>query len=120
MNFGWVTINVKDISTSLKFYEEIAGFKIKRKIEPKNGIEIAFLGFDKPGTELELICNNKIPIRHSDNVSLGFEINNLSEKIRFLESKGFQIDGPYQPGPNIKFIYIKDPDGVKIQFFENS
>lgn len=38
----------------------------------------------------------------------------------FLKDKGIEIQaGPFQPNPYIKFIYILDPNGLKIQFVEN-
>ena len=30
------------------------------------------------------------------------------------------LKGPIQPNPNIKFIYIKDPNGMNIQLVEGS
>lgn len=37
-----------------------------------------------------------------------------------IKSKGIEIDkGPFMPNPNIKFFYIKDPDGFNIQLVES-
>ena len=30
-----------------------------------------------------------------------------------------KIAGPFQPSPMIKFIYVDDPNGVKVQLVEN-
>ncbi|MCW8966025.1 MAG: VOC family protein, partial [Candidatus Pacearchaeota archaeon] len=59
MRFGWITLNVRDMQLSLSFYKEVAGLKLKRKMNPMPGTEIAFLGFGDNETEIELIRNEK-------------------------------------------------------------
>jgi lactoylglutathione lyase len=40
--------------------------------------------------------------------------------IRLVNEKGLEVvSGPFQPNPFIKFFFIKDPNGVNIQFVEN-
>jgi len=29
------------------------------------------------------------------------------------------LSGPYQPNPHIKFFYLLDPNGLKVQLVEN-
>ncbi len=48
-----------------------------------------------------------------------FEVASLDEQIKLLEKKGLELKGPIQPNPNVRFIYVKDPNGVSIQFVEN-
>ena len=119
MKFCWVTINVKDLEESLSFYTDIVGLTVNRRMTPMPGTEIAFLGSGE--TEVELIRNeqNANP-SHGRDVSLGFEVASLDERIRMLKEKGVsEIQGPFQPGPRAKFIYITDPNGVSIQFVQN-
>ena len=120
MRFGWVTINVRDMKSSLSFYENIAGLKLKRKMNPIPGTEIAFLGFGEVETEVELIRNekNNAPVYGKD-LCIGFEVESLEQHIEVLRAKGIEIQGPFQPSPVIKFVYVNDPNGVKVQFFEN-
>jgi lactoylglutathione lyase len=119
MKFSWVTINVSDMTKSLDFYRNITGLKIARRMNPMPGTEIVFL--DGEGTEIELIHNgkNKEPLYGKD-ISLGFEVKSIDETVINIGKTGIsEIQGPFQPNPSIKFIYIKDPDGLRIQFFEN-
>ena len=53
MKFCWVTINVKDMEASLRFYQEIVGLTIDRRFQAGPGVEITFLGNDE--TKVELI-----------------------------------------------------------------
>ncbi len=119
MKFAWVTLNVSDMKKSLDFYEGVVGLKTNRRMGPEKGREIVFLGFDDSSTQVELICSQNVKPEHGQDLSLGFEVKSLAEKTEFLEKAGYKVDGPYQPAPHIKFSYVKDPDGVKIQFFEN-
>jgi hypothetical protein len=36
-----------------------------------------------------------------------------------LDAAGITYEGPRSPNPNISFIIINDPDGMRIQFAEN-
>jgi lactoylglutathione lyase len=119
MKFCWCTITVNNMEESLKFYEEIVGLSLNRRFAAGPGMEIAFLGVG--GTEVELIFNpNHKASGNIDGISLGFEVNSVDEKIKFIKEKGLAVDsGPYQPNPHIKFFFVKDPNGVSIQFVEN-
>jgi lactoylglutathione lyase len=104
---------------SLKFYQEIAGLSLNRRFTAGPGMEISFLGAG--GTEVELIFNpnHKAP-GNIDGISLGFEVKSVDEKIEFIKEKGLAVEsGPFQPNPHIKFFFVKDPNGVSIQFVEN-
>jgi len=120
MRFGWITVNVKDMQSSLSFYEGVVGLKVKRKMSPMPGTEIAFLGFGDNETEVELIKNDKNDTpEYGKDISIGFEVESLDQLTELLNTKGIAMKGPFQPGPAIKFIYVDDPNGVKVQFFES-
>ena len=72
-------------------------------------------------TKVELICGpNYKPPADPEGLSLGFETKSVDEMITFIAGKGLAVaKGPFQPNPHIKFFYVKDPDGVNIQFVEN-
>lgn len=119
MKFCWCTIMVKNMEESLKFYREIVGLPIDRRFAAGPGVEICFLGEGE--TKVELICNTKAEVSNeSDSVVLGFEVESVDTMMEFIKAKGLKVDGgPFQPNPNTKFIYVRDPDNVKIQFVEN-
>lgn len=118
MNFLWSTLNVTDIQKSIDFYSDILGLEIVRRFETGHGT-IAFLGKDE--TKIELISdgsNREISV--GPDISWGFSVESLDDTIKMLDEKGIKIvAGPIQPSPSIRFIFINDPDGMKIQLVEN-
>lgn len=119
MRFGWVTINARNLQSSTAFYTELVGMSIKRRFQPFPGTEIVFLGYQDDSTELELIHNGDGDTpQFGKDISLGFGVASLEQQIAKLEAGQMEFSGPFQPAPSIRFIYTLDPDGVKIQFFE--
>ncbi len=82
-------------------------------------MEIAFLGAG--GTEVELFYDSsQEPMGNPESISLGFKVNSVNEQIKLIEEKGLSVEsGPFQPNPNVKFFFVRDPNGVKIQFVED-
>jgi lactoylglutathione lyase len=119
MKFCWCTLRVKNMEESLKFYQEIVGLSLDRKFKAGPGAEIAFLGDGE--TKVELLCNEASKeISIGQDISLGFEVNSVDEMMAFVKEKGIAIhSGPFQPNPHVKFFYVMDPNGLKIQFAEN-
>ena len=119
MEFCWVTINVKDMEKSLDFYQEIIGLNVNRRMKPNPDMEIIFLGSGE--TQIELIYNKKVDdITIEKDICLGFVVDSIERMSEVLKKKNIPIhSGPFQPNPSIKFLYILDPNGVKIQFVEN-
>ena len=119
MKFCWVTITVKDMEESVKFYQEIVGLSENRRFNAGPEVEIVFLGNGE--TEIELIHNGSSKnVDMGSAISLGFEVNSIEEKFEFIEEKGLSVIGRiFQPNQNVKFFYVMDPNGLKIQFVEN-
>jgi lactoylglutathione lyase len=115
MRFLWCTIYVRDIDASIRFYNEIVGLPIARRFsEP--GAELAFLGDDE--TKLEIICG-KLEPHTGGGISIGFFVDNLEEKMAFIEERGISIhSGPFTPSKRTRFFFVSDPDGVLVQFVE--
>lgn len=119
MNFCWATIRVKNLEESLKFYQEIVGLNVTRRFKSSEGVEIAFLGDGETKVELLYDANNP-EVSLGPDISLGFEVKSVDEMMEFIKEKGLSIhSGPIQPSPHIKFFYLLDPNGLKIQFVEN-
>jgi lactoylglutathione lyase len=119
MKFCWSTLIVKDLEESLKFYKEVVGLKENRRFAAGPGMEIVFLGEGE--TQLELMTNpQKKEVNMGTDISLGFEVESVERKMEELKEKGIEIlSGPFQPNPHVKFFYILDPNGLKIQLVEN-
>lgn len=52
-------------------------------------------------------------------VLIGFKVDSLDEKMKSIKDRGIEIEGPYSPTPSTKIFYIKDPNGLAIQFRED-
>lgn len=121
MGFLWTTIKVKDLEDSIAFYTKIVGLEVQRRFEAGPGREIAFLSEADGQTAVELIDDqDQSQIDLGRDISLGFEVDTVAQKMKFLEEQGIKVEsGPVSPNPNIEFFYVLDPNGLKIQFFEN-
>ena len=110
---------VNNMEESLKFYQEIVGLEVNRRFKAGPGVEIAFLGDGE--TKVELICNETSKeVNMGQDISWGFEVDSVDEMMVFVKEKGIDIhSGPFQPNPHIKFFFVMDPNGLKIQFVEN-
>ncbi len=115
MQFLWCSLYVTDINASIRFYEEIVGLPVVRRFgEP--GAELAFLGEGE--TKLELIQGKNEPGK-GGSFSIGFQVENLSEMMAFVQAHGLSIhSGPFAPSPRTRFFFVADPDGVLVQFVE--
>jgi lactoylglutathione lyase len=118
MKFCWTTLMVKNMEESLSFYQEIVGLTLDRRFPAGPGVEIAFLGDGE--TKIELICNDQVKeVNLGQDISLGFKVNSVDEMMEFIKEKEIGIhSGPFQPNPQVKFFYVLDPNGLKIQFVE--
>jgi len=118
MKFSWVTVTVKDMDESIRFYTDIVGLTVNSRRPAGPDLELAFLGDGE--TKLELIYNKTIPAASIDaNISLGFEVASLEQTMAALEEKGILHSDPFQPAPHIKYLFITDPNGLKIQLLEH-
>jgi len=120
MKFNWVTIMVNDMKESISFYNEILGLPVKRRFKSGKDSEICFLGDGE--TQVELIHSQGMnESKHTLDISLGFVVDSLEEAIGMLVEQGIEIfQGPFSPNDHIKYLFILDPNGVKIQLAEMS
>ncbi len=118
MKFRWVTITVKDLEESIKFYRDIVGLNLNRRFPGSNGMEIAFLGDD--GTEVELLYDPQAaPGEFGSSISLGFQVDSVEGMMNYVVEKGLAVQsGPFQPNPQTTFFFVVDPNGLRIQFVE--
>lgn len=118
MNYGFVTVKVKSLEESLKFYTEFLGLRVIAQFPAGPGVSIAFLS-DEKGNKIELIENAHEEIKGGSLISIGFIIDNVDKMVELVEEKGIKIlRGPVQTPTGAKFIYIEDPNGAEIEFIE--
>lgn len=119
MKFLWCTIAVNDIEKSLNFYQDIVGLSIEDRFTIGQNSEIIFLGDGE--TKIELISDgNSKSIVEKEGISIGFKVNSVDDMMNLVKEKGIDVhSGPIEPNPHVKFFFVLDPNGVKVQFVEN-
>ncbi|MCZ6724924.1 MAG: VOC family protein [Thaumarchaeota archaeon] len=112
-------INVTDLERSLKFYDEILGFKLERRQEvPENNAEMAFIN-DGIGGSIELTHwrdkTDYVEGDQLDHIAVG--VPNVDDAVKEFRTKGVKIaKEPFSlAGGSLKLAFIKDPDGVWIE-----
>jgi len=118
MSFSWTTIRVNDMEKSLAFYQEIVGLPLQRRSSLEGGMELAFLGAGE--TKVELIWRkDENQANYGKDISMGFFVDNLDVKMKFVTDHKIPIlGGPFKPNEHIRFFYVLDPNGLRIQFVE--
>lgn len=113
MNLEMITIEVADLEKSEIFYKEILELKEMQKIDTPDGIHIVFLKDEESGV-IELIEYPKnfteLERVNGSNISIVFNVNDFNEAVRKLEEQNIKIIN----GPMENYIFINDPNGVKI------
>lgn len=120
MKILWTTTYVNDLEESIKFYEEIVGLKVINEIHGEP--EIAFMGYGKEKeTLLELVKSKDVSeVEFNNFISIGFRVSSVNEKIKELKEKNIKITGGPVTFPDSSFFFIKDPNGLTVQFVENN
>jgi lactoylglutathione lyase len=109
---------VTDLERSIAFYRDIVGLPVNRRFSAGPGSEIVFLGDGE--TEVELIKRIGPASSVGNAISLGFAVESLDDAMKFVKEHGIEIEsGPFQPNDHIKFFYVLDPDGVRVQFSQS-
>jgi lactoylglutathione lyase len=117
MKYSYSTLLVKDMDASLRFYQDVLGLEVVSRFNAMAGLEIAFLATGE--TQIELVCNAE---SHNasvgDAVSWGFEVESLDDALAMVKEKHIPVlSGPFIH-PNVKYFFIQDPDGLKIELKE--
>lgn len=120
MKFCWSTLSVKNLDESIAFYRDVVGLPLVRRFKAGPAMEIAFLG--DAGTQIELTCSPaKQDIHVGQDISWGFETPSLEEKFAEVKAKGYTVLGePMEPIPGVRFFFMLDPNGMKIQFAQSA
>lgn len=120
MIIRFITIRVDDLAKSIQFYQDVLGFKEIRRIDNVENLTMVFLK-DSEGGIIELIYNDSQTTETADNqkVSFGIAVERMNETISLLEKHKLSIEkGPIvTPGGEV-IAFMKDPDGVEIEFIE--
>ena len=109
-----VTIQTKFFQEEMDFFLKHVGLKIDRDMRPF-GRKMVFLNNGEGETCIEIIENDS-DFAGNENLSVGFLTEDLEKKREELIADGFKPTPMISPAPNVKFFFVTDPAGVKIQF----
>lgn len=118
MNCCWVTIHTADMNQSVEFYKEVLGLSIVQKFSPAPERQIVFLQ-DENGFRIELIAEEGAKKQNPEGISVGFTVPSLTDALAVIRSKSIELEGEPVQMPNLSFFFVKDPNGVTIQFVES-
>ncbi|NLW71194.1 MAG: VOC family protein [Eubacteriaceae bacterium] len=125
MEFKWVTLSVKDLGESLEFYNGLLGLEVASRFETQES-QIVMLG-EKDGPKIELIMKSSADPKGNSSVggnsteggiTVGLAPKNLDELIGRIKDRGLNVQGPISPNGSIRFYFVSDPDGYRIQLLE--
>ncbi|QUI21314.1 VOC family protein [Vallitalea pronyensis] len=121
MIIKFVTIYVKNMEMSLQFYKKL-GFTEVRRIDHMEGMLMVFLKDSEEGL-IELIENKHNPV--SDKpikdsvVSIGLSVKDIHQTIKTLKDNDIELHkGPIEVPSGEIIAFIKDPNGVEIEFIQ--
>lgn len=119
MKYVWTTIYVKNLDASIKFYEDVVGLELGGRFPAGPGMEIGFLKSKGTDTQIELIQEEAFEGRkESPSISMGFLTENLEGKREELKAGGYEPTPIIKPNPQTQFFFLKDPDGIDVQFVQ--
>ncbi len=117
MKLNHITLNIKSMEASLKFYNKLLRLPIQHRFTPYPGTEIVFLGDE--GMAVELICREEQHnVSFGEDISIGFAVESLEAIRALLSENGIACGETITAGLQTRFFFVKDPDGVNVQFIE--
>jgi lactoylglutathione lyase len=114
MYFKQLTLMVRNLEVSIRFYETITELTISRRFKAGSG-EIAFLTNGSGETEIELVCMPEMQKFEGKGFFICFVTEKLDEMHEFVQSRGLNPSDIREPDAENRYFYVYDPDGVSVQ-----
>lgn len=118
-----IGVMVKNMDESIRFYTEVLGLQLDRRVPLDETLELAFLTFPgQESVEIELIG------RYGDNLSehgivnhIAFTVDDIEAEMKRLTAAGVQwIDQTPRTILNgIKIAFFYGPNGERLELFEH-
>ena len=112
-----ITIQTEAFEKEISFYQTFAGLSIQRDLRSA-GRKIVFLANTAGETAIEIIEAKGSAAIENEYLSIGFQAEDLQEIHNKLSEAGFAPTPFISPMPQVRFFFVKDPAGVKVQFME--
>lgn len=114
MHIKHMTLRVKNLEQSIKFYETITELAVCRRFKAEPA-EIAFMTNGDGETEIELLYIPQGQTFDGKGMFICFETDKLDEMHQLAREKGLNPSPIQDPGDQTRYFYVYDPDGVSIQ-----
>ena len=116
MKYILTTLEVSDLERSLRFYHDTLQLPVITRFKGGPDTEIAMLG-DPAGAHLELICRSgQVHLPEDIPFSVGFEVHHAQVLAASIDPN---YQGPISPNPTLRFFFVRDPDGYRVQLMEH-
>ncbi len=131
MRSSFAAVIVSDFDASLEWYQQVLGFEVVNRRElPERGIFQANL--KREGADLEILALAMAvdPLALSAEVDektrfqglfkIGFSVADFSEWLEWFEARAVEYHGDVVADPDTgkRMVILKDPDGNRVQIFE--
>ena len=117
MQMHHLALRVADMEKSLHFYQTLTEMKVVERFDANPG-ECAYIQDSEGGTMIELICQPTGDKFEGKGMFLCFGTNKLDAAHARAVAEGINPSDIRQPGPNARYFYVYDPDGVSVQLRE--
>ena len=111
-----ITLRTSKLDETVKFYDWLLGLTVSRTLNTPDG-PIVFLGENE--TKFELIEDVKAGNIDAKELTIGFAVDNLDEKLAMLDSRKIPHSQVISPSPNTRFAFFTDLNGCGIQLVEH-
>ena len=109
------SLGVKDLKTSLAWYQDVLGFRLLYHLEDLGWCELAT---EIKGVNLGLSQVERPEVKGG--ATLTFGVKDIDAARRLLEEKSVRFDGPTQTIQDmVKLATFYDPDGNKLMLYQD-
>lgn len=114
MKMAHITINTGRMDESVQFYQTVLGLNVVEDFRQTNGMPIVFLRAAADTVSIELIESAEQPYSGAG-LSIGFHVDDVEAAYQQAEKDELHPSPLVSPKPGVKFFFVQDPNGVKIQ-----
>lgn len=118
-----IGIQVRDLDRSIKFYTEVLGLPLRRRVRLNESLEVAFLSVGE--SEIELICKaTEYTFAREGIVNhLTFRVDDVASVLDHLRRHGVELihqQPLFIKGLGARIAFFWGPDGEKLELFAPS
>jgi lactoylglutathione lyase len=116
-----IAIQVRDLDRSIRFYTEVLGLRVRRRVRLNETTELAFLPLGQ--VELELICRSGDYTFATEGIvnHLAFRVDDVAGVLEHLRRHNVELihEQPlFQQSLGSRLAFFRGPDGEKLELFE--